>query len=216
MSRTHERSLKNRTAAATAILSLALAGAVMSSTAAASDGACGLISPAPIAKAFRLPHVGEGSPIAVLVPLGETGSMVSACEFIAWRGAKPTSPKRIKAKLANGTAADLRITTWAPMPGLLIAGWESHGFASALSALSSEGEATLVSALHGRAFAPPALGADTAGYTGIKGRTREVEAFWWSPSLFDIVSLSVIETKKKPAVGQLDKLAKTAVPAFGL
>ncbi len=212
----HEPSLKIRAVAATAILSLALAGVVMSSPAAASDSACGLISPGAIAKAFRLPHADEGSPLSVLVPLGETGSVVFACEFIAWRGIEPTSPERIKAKLANGTAADLKITTWAPRPGLVVAGWQSHGFAEELTALSSESQATLVTGLHGKAFVPLALGAETAGYTGVKGHTREVEAFWWSPSLFDIISLYVIETKKKPAIGQLDKIAKTAVPAFGL
>jgi len=211
----HEPSLKIR-AAASAVLSLALVGAVMSSPAAASEGACGLISPTVIAKAFRLPHAGEGAPLAVLEPLGETGSAVFACEFLAWRGIKPTSPERIMAKLANGSAADLRITTWAPRLGLSVLDWENRGFAKELSTLSSESQATLVTALHGRAFVPPALGADAAGYTGVKGRTREVEAFWWNPSLFEIISLSVIETKEKPAVGQLDKIAKTAVPTFGL
>ena len=175
-----------------------------------------LISPAAIAKAFRLPHANEGSPLAMLVPLGETGSEVFDCEFIAWSGIKPTIPERLKAKLANGTATDLNITTWAPKPGGLSAGWPSHGFAEELTALLSDSEATFLTALHGKAFVPLALGADNAGYTGVHGPTREVEAFWWNPSLYDIISLSVIETTEKPAVLQLDKIAETAVPAFGL
>jgi hypothetical protein len=47
--------------------------------------------------------------------------------------------------------------------------------------------------------------------------TREAAAWWWnSTTLYDIIALHVKEAKKRPALAQLEKVAATAVPAFGL
>jgi hypothetical protein len=138
------------------------------------------------------------------------------CQVVVWRGAKPIAPKATATKLANGTLAELDITTWAPASGLLSTAWTSGGFAAKLMALELEAQETLIAAMHGKSFVPPALGASALGYKGVKGPTREAEALWSSASLSKIMLLAVRETKERAAVTQLEKVAATAVPGFGL
>ena len=208
-----ERPPKIPTVVAAMILSLAIAGFAATSSAEAA-GDCALIAPTAIEKALHLPHIYESNPFLLGAP--PTGSAESDCHVAAWSGAKPRTSKRIAAKLANGTLVELNITTWRPASGLLATAWPSYGFNAKLKALALEGQESLVTALHGKSFAPPALGANPSGYKGVKGPTREVEAFWSSATLYDIILLTVVETKEKPAVAQLENIVAIAVPAFGL
>jgi hypothetical protein len=85
-----------------------------------------------------------------------------------------------------------------------------------LAMLKAEARAYVVKALHPTTFTPPALGAHGYGYKGLSGPLRAVRGLWSDSSSLRIVAIGRKETRKKAAVAQLEKIAATAVPAFGL
>jgi hypothetical protein len=207
-----ERSHKIPAVLAATIASLAIAASVAASCAQAA-GDCGLIAPSTLTKDLHLPKIYESNPLELGTP---SGSVDLNCDVVVWSGTKPLTAKAEAAKLANGTLAELDINTWAPGSGLLSSAWTSGGFANELMALELEAQKRLIVARHGRSFAPPALGANASGYKGVKGATREAEALWSLAGRSKIMQLAVLETKEKPAVTQLEKVAAVAVPGFGL
>jgi len=122
----------------------------------------------------------------------------------------------VAAKLARGTLASFDITTWSPSGDMLAPSWDSAGFSSKLNALNMQAQEQLITGLHGNAFSPPALGSTPTGYVAVKGHTRLALAFWSSPSLHSIISLSLTEARTRSAVVHMRQLASKAVPAFGL
>ena len=207
-----DRSPKIPIVLAATMLSLAISVCAAAPSAQAA-GDCGLIAPTTLTKDLHLPKIYESNPLELGTP---DGSVDLNCQVVVWSGTKPLTAKAEAAKLANGTLAELDINTWAPGSGLLSTEWTSGGFANKLVSLGLEAQKRLIAARHGRSFAPPALGAIASGYKGVKGPTREAEALWSSAGLSKIMLRAVLETKEKPAVAQLDKVAATAVPGFGL
>lgn len=196
-----------------AIASIALCAA-LAIPAAAAAGACGLIPTASIGKVFHLPHVYEGS--VLLSKLPKAGGSVTYCPVLVWRGAKPLTMTRLAKKVANGSAARLAIETWAPESGLARSSWLIAGFSETLTEVKAEAGAQLLTSLHGKSFAPSPLGAEAIAYKANDGSKRQVEGIWWSPSLSKLIEIFLVESRTRSPVAHLEKIAATAVPAFGL
>jgi hypothetical protein len=206
-----------RLTTATVVLSAAMAGLSASSAAAASPEACALIPPAAIAKAFGLTHTQEYYSHSTQ-PGNGSGSVGSLCRVMAWSGSQPTNRKQSQAKFANGTAASLVINTRAEDPGSPAAeNWRNSDFDHELNAALGGATIALLKTLHGTHFATPLFGAEHAlGDQAAKGGSREAVGIWWDQDQFSFMVLDVVEAKQLPYVKQLKKIAKTAVPAFGL
>ncbi len=214
----HECTPKVRSAAAAVLCAVAISAALATWSATAFGGACGLISTTAVAKAFQVAHAAYPS---VLLSPPKFGGVESTCVINAWSGSEPANAKQVANKFAKGKLAHVTITTWTPGSGLLLGEHVSeatdHPFVETLAMFQHEAQAQLITALHGKTFAPPALGAETAGYKAVKGHTHLLAALWWnSTSSHEIVALSIREGKTKHLLAPLKKIAETAVPAFGL
>lgn len=207
-----KRSPRIRSVAAGVLCGLALSGGLATWSEAAFGSACGLISTTALAKDFKLAHA-VIRPLLTLAP--KFGGVESTCLFNAWSGGEPASSKQVALKLSKGKLATLSITTWAPGSGLLVPG--SHPFEETLAAARHEAQARLITALHGKTFAPSALGAEAEGDRAVNGHAREVEAIWWNSTMSQrILALSIREGKTTPILAPLEKIAASVVPAFGL
>ena len=206
--------LPHKIAAAVSAISLALAMSGVVAGQAGAAGDCGLITAREVGAILHLHHIYESNPLLFGAP--PTGSSESDCHIVAWSGRKPATATREAAKRANGTLASLDITTWSPSADLLAPSWDASGFTAKLTALNLEAQNLLVTKLHGKAFAPPPLHASATGYVAVTGHARLAVAFWSSPSLHEILSLSLTEARTRSAVVHMRKLASTVVPAFGL
>jgi hypothetical protein len=199
--------------AAAVTAALALCAALQAQPAQAVS-ACGLISGEAAAKDFHLAHSFVEPILSTTLP--KVGASSSDCNIFLWNGHRPTTVARSRKKIANGTAAQLAIVVWAPDTKVLGSSWLTSGFPETLTEVTGEAQTQLVGSLGGKAFAPHPLGAEAVGYLAKSGKTRIVAAFWSSHTLGKIVELRSVEAKTNPAAAHLEKVAATAVPAFGL
>jgi hypothetical protein len=185
-----------------------------------SSDPCTLITKAKLAKALHLAQVEETSRVGQSYPEESDGQVASRCSAFAWSGGKPKSYKQLRQKLANGTAAQLYFRTW-----LLDSGapeenrqrWEETGFPRTLEGLEGAGLGDVIHGLHGTGFTPPVLGAEFAKeFQGARGSAGAAIAFWWDSRSQAIIFIELSESKQRPFVKHLEKIAKVAVPAFGL
>jgi hypothetical protein len=205
------RSAGIRSAAIVMFSTLALGGVLAQS--ASAEGACGLITPAAVAKTLHLTSAAEQT---LLSPPPPAWSVQSECAVFAWSGGEPAGAAQAEAKLADGTYAVLHISTWAPAAGLLTKEEQRRAFRKTLAAIRRETRAQLVGALHGDTFLAPPHGAKALGFRATQGSWREARAIWWSASSLRIIVIGLRESRKKAAVPRLEKIAAAVVPAFGL
>jgi hypothetical protein len=215
------------------------AGAVGSPT-----DACALISETTLKSIIGLSNIGEVHNRPGHVYPEEADGMVHAtCDGVAWSGPKPTSFKQAKEKLADGTGAEWGIDTYASDTGAPpedLARWvgpttvngkpDPGGYAHVIAGLEGGSLKELVAglnylhALHGGPFHPPRLGAeDLGGYEarvpakGLLSRVRAAGAYWTDESSHAIIEIGFVQGKHAAAVRKkLEKIARVAVPAFGL
>jgi hypothetical protein len=208
------------TAAAVAAIWALGAQAPSAAVLAPSADPCSLISPSLLGRYLGFKKVEEESRIGDSYPVDPYGEVASRCDLVAWSGGTPTNPKQILGKAAKGTAARFYIRTWVPDPSAPAEGlerWAREDFPRTVEALEGDGVAEIVRGLHGGGLSQPSLRAQFAkAYQGAKGPVRGAAAFWWDSRTHTIIFLGVLAYAHSPAVKQLEKIARTAVPAFGL
>lgn len=181
---------------------------------------CTLISPAQLGRYLGFKKVQEESTIGASYPVDPYGEVASRCDLVAWSGVTPRNPKQILRKAAKGTAARVYIRTWVPDPSAPADGlerWAREDFPRTVEALEVAGVGELVRGLRGTRLSQRALGAQFArAYQGAKGSVRGAAAFWWDSRTHAAIFLGVLTYAHSPAVKQLEKIARIAVPAFGL
>jgi hypothetical protein len=208
--------------AAAAVAAVFALGAQAPSAAvlAPSPDPCTLISPAQLGSYLGFRKVAEESQIGASYPVDPYGEVASRCDLVAWRGVMPTNPKQVLARAAKGTAARVYIRTWVPDPSAPAEGlerWAREDFPRTVEALEVAGVEEMVPGLRGAGVFQPALRAQFAkAYQGAKGSVRGAAAFWWDSREHAIIFLGVLAYAHSPALKQLEKIARTAVPSFGL
>jgi len=190
-----------------------MSGALAAFSAPAFGGACGLISTTAVTKAFHMSHAAYRT---LLYMPPKYGGEESLCDLSVWSGSEPTTEKRIAGKLARGKLASLVITTWMLGTGLYTPEGAKDSFTKTLAMFTDGAQASLVTTLHGKSFAPPALGAEAVGYRAKKGPRHVLVGIWSKPTIYRLLTVSITEGKTSPLLGPLKTIAATAVPAFGL
>jgi hypothetical protein len=208
-----------RIAARTRLITIAVAVALgtlaMAAPPAGAADACSLVSSSAIAKAFGLSHAQETS--SATQPGNGSGGVASDCKVALWSGSTPTSAQQIQAKVSNGTAAQLIINTRQEDAGSPEAEkYRTSGFEHEWVAAVAGASAALIHALHGSHFPTPRYGAESAvGDQAVKRGRGEADGIWASPEKFAFIVIDVV-AKGKSAARDAAKIAKIAVPAFGL
>jgi hypothetical protein len=195
---------------ATMLFALASAALLLAPAAAS---ACAVTTPATVATDL---HLTEAQEIPLLLTPGPFWSVDGACTFDAWSGSRPVTSAQIQAGFAAGTYAVVQISTWAPASGLFLAGAQLKGFRETLATARRESRTQLLTAQHGSTFKPPRHGAQAVGWKAIGPTFRVARGLWWSRPSLRIMMIGVRGSRKRPATAALDRIAASAVPAFGL
>jgi hypothetical protein len=176
-------------------------------------------------------------------PQESDGKAQSTCYGLAWSGPKPTSHKQAEEKLANGSGAEWSWETYATdtaAPPEDVASWvgpttvngkpDPGEYTDIRDSLEGGGLKELIAALkylhglQGGPFFPPHLGAEASGgyearipAKGVLSHVRGAGAYWTDESSHSIIEITIVQGKHASAVKKkLEKVAKIAVPAFGL
>jgi hypothetical protein len=200
-----------------ACVAFAAAALAIALPAAGADAAdCPYISAAAIAKAVGLAHATAYKVQGPEQPTYATYRF-SLCRAVAWSGTPPKDPGQAQAMIANGTAAGFVIKTNEEAQGNTpeqIEHWheeyekQTEAFHAGAFALIGHAQAKL--------FIPKPLGAEgTFGITLKKGPKRGGTAIWYSNERHSYLTMAVTDGKKHPAA-QINALAATVVPSFGL
>jgi hypothetical protein len=171
------------------------------------------MSPPAVASAL---HLSEGTEITLLLTPGPAWANVSECAIIAWSGTKPTSNAQIKAALKAGTYAAVYITTWSPATVIGSPKALRESFQATVTALRKEGRKQIVAKAHGAVFKPHPLGASTVGWKTSGASPRQARALWFKSASLRIMQIDVLASGKLVPTASVDRIAATAVPAFGL
>jgi hypothetical protein len=180
----------------------------------AAASACAKTTPATVASAL---HLTDAEEVLVLYTPPPAWSDESFCLIDAWSGPRPSTSAQVQAGLAAGTYAVVQISGWSPATGLLTRAEYLQGFQKTLASVRREARTQLLTGLHGSTFKPALHGGQqAAGWRAASGSFRTARGLWWSRPSLRILTITLREGRKKPVAAILDRLAASAVPAFGL
>jgi len=204
-------------AIAIATMTIAVTAFAPSARAANADP-CGVITQSALAGAFGLAHAEKDSTV-LRSPGNSAGVLHDRCKGLAWKGTRPRSPKSEHAAIVAGTAADVRLEAWVPDESPFAERWHNN-FPDKIQGLTTRARQVFVQgALHGRGIALPRFGAEhSRGFLAMVGKLVRIRALWWSTADASIVSMNVIEPRRRSvgqSLGPVTSIARRVVPAIG-